>query len=130
MQYYVVKDDLDTLAGEIGTTIDELVKKVFPTRTSLRKLLLNGGPTRNEQDVQDISKLLKTADAHFALLKKEDFDFSPDAEEHRNDPLDYDASHFRRNTSYLKFERESIEAHRKNKKPFWMVQDPASSLGV
>ena len=44
MQYYVVKEDVDVLAAKLGTTAEALSKKVFPTRITLRNLLLHGDP--------------------------------------------------------------------------------------
>ena len=100
MQYYVVKEDVSRLASKKGMTTEELAKKVFPTRTSLRHLILDVGPTRDALEIHDLAELLQANDPDFVLTKEEPFDFSSDADDHLNDPLDYDSSHFERDSRF------------------------------
>lgn len=68
------------------------------------------GSTRDNLELQDIADLLHASDAHFALVKEESFDFSM----HKDAPLDYDRSHFKRDVNFLEFERKAKKQHASN----------------
>lgn len=100
-----MKERVADLADAKGKTVETLSKEVIPTRKELRRLLIDGGPTRNFNDVLDLADLLDADAFSFALYKDEPFDFDKDSYKHADDPFDYDISHYRENCAADQWER-------------------------
>lgn len=98
MQYYVSKEIVHDILQKKGMTAADFLEKNAPLPEELCDLIEQGGPTWDAVLIGELEKLLQISSSRFVLLKKERFDGIPDRESHDDTPLDYDISHFERDT--------------------------------
>lgn len=115
MQYYVVKDDVDRIASERGTSVDAILEN--PPRGVSKealRLMQEGGPTRDSFIIDMIASSIHTEPVAFTLCKTEPFDTDRNdfITRHKNDPLDYNPDNFSRSigTGILYMSDDEIDA--------------------
>ena len=95
MQYYIQSDKLMELLASQSRTMDNLLRHLSGNPAANRRLLTEGGPTRNLHLINQIDGYLECfLEAYAKVLQAEgDNDIPP--KDHTDDPLCYDIHQFR-----------------------------------